>query len=411
MTRREQIAALIREEMAGYPELEHDAALGLPLQVVPFGAEEVIAATARMLDTWVTMGPEVFAFEEEFAAWCGAAQGVMSNSGSSANLLMLAAMVESGRLKRGDEVLVPAVGWSTSLFPVAQVGLVPVLVDVEEDTLCLCPQRAAEAMGPRTRAALAVHLLGMPTDCAALQALGLEVLEDACAAPGAERGGRRAGQLGQAATFSFFFSHHITTFEGGITVTDDPVLADTMRSLRAHGWVRERSDRAALAAQSPEIDDRFLFVSTGYNLRPTELSGAVGRVQLRRLDGFLQRRQENHRRWCELLSELPVRVYPEPEGVQSAAFAFAVLLPPGVDRRAVQAHLESRHIATRPISGSNLARQPAFAHIPGARVAGRLDVADAVHERGLFVGNSHAFGEAHGRLLRDALADALRIAG
>ena len=364
-----------------------------------------------MLDTWVTMGPEVFAFEREFADWCGTAHGVMSNSGSSANLLMLAAMVESGRLRRGDEVLVPAVGWSTSLFPVAQVGLVPVLVDVDEDTLCLDPDRAAEAMGPRTQAALAVHLLGMPADCAALQALGLEVLEDACAAPGAERQGRRAGRLGRAATFSFFFSHHITTFEGGITVTDDEALADTMRSLRAHGWVRERGDRAALAAQSPEIDDRFLFVSTGYNLRPTELAGAVGRVQLRRLDGFLQRRQRNHRRWCELLQDLPVRLFPEPEGVRSAAFAFAVLLPVGVDRAAVQAHLEARGIATRPISGSNLARQPAFARIPGARVAGPLVVADAVHERGLFVGNSHAFGEAHGRLLCDGLADALRIAG
>jgi CDP-4-dehydro-6-deoxyglucose reductase, E1 len=410
MTRREQIFALIREEMAGYPELEHDAARGLPLQVVPFGADEVIAATDRMLDTWVTMGPEVYAFEDEYAAWCGARHGVMCNSGSSANLLMLAGLVETGRLQRGDEVLVPAVGWSTSLFPVEQVGLVPVLVDVEPDTLCLCPHRAAEAIGPRTRAALAVHMLGMPTDCDALEALGLDVIEDACAAPGAARRGRRSGQLGHAASFSFFFSHHITSFEGGIVVTDDPGLADAMRSLRAHGWVRERTDRQALIDASPEIDERFLFVSTGYNLRPTELAGAVARIQLKRLDGFLARRQQNHRSWCALLADLDVQLFPEPPGVTSAAFAFGMVLPEGVDRRAVQAHLEAHNIATRPISGSNLARQPAFERLVGARVAGRLPVADAVHTRGLFVGNSHAFGEAHGVLLRDTLAEALRIA-
>jgi len=411
MSRRELIRELIRQEMAGFPELEHDAATGLPLQVVPFGAEEVIVATERMLDTWVTMGPEVYAFEDEYAAWCGAKHGVMCNSGSSANLLMLAGMIETGRLKRGDEVLVPAVGWSTSLFPVEQVGLVPVLVDVEADTLCMSPARAAEAITPGTRAALAVHLLGMPTNCAALDALGLEVLEDACAAPGAERGGRRSGQMGRAATFSFFFSHHITSFEGGVIVTDDAQLADAMRSLRAHGWVRERTDKQALVAASPEIDERFLFVSTGYNLRPTELSGAVARVQLKRLDGFLARRQANHRRWCELLADLPVQVFPEVPGAISAAFAFAILLPEGLDRRAVQAHLEAHDISTRPISGSNLARQPAFSRIPGARVSGELPVADAVHTRGFFVGNSHAFGEAHGRLLRERLAEALRIEG
>ena len=391
MSRRQQIAGLIREEMADYPVLEHDASLGLPLQVVSFGAEEVIAATECMLETWVTMGPQVAAFEREYAAWCGAAHGVMCNSGSSANLLMLAAMVETGRLERGDEVLVPAVGWSTSLFPVAQVGLVPVLVDIEEHSLCLCPRGAAQAMGPRTRAALAVHLLGMPTDCEPLKALGLEVLEDACAAPGAQRRGVCAGQL------------------GGIVVTDDADLADAMRSLRAHGWVRERSDRAQIAAANPDIDDRFLFVSTGYNLRPTELSGAVGRVQLKRLDGFIARRQKNHRRWCDLLADLPVTVFPEPPGVVSAAFAFPILLPEDVDRAAVQAVLEAHKIATRPISGSNLARQPAFSKIPGARISGQLSVADVVHERGLFVGNSHAFGEEHGLLLRAVLAEALTI--
>ena len=160
MDRLSQIRLLIEAEMAGLPTERHDPSQGLPLQVVSFGADEVTAALECMLTTWVTMGPKVREFEAAWAKWCGASHGVMSNSGSSANLLMLAAMVETGRLQRGDEVLVPAVAWSTSLFPVQQCGLVPVLVDVHPDTLCMDPAAAKAAMGPRTKAALAVHMLG-----------------------------------------------------------------------------------------------------------------------------------------------------------------------------------------------------------------------------------------------------------
>lgn len=394
---RPELESLIQEEMAGHPLAAHDPAFGLPLVVSPYGADEVVACLEVLLSTRVTMGERVRAFESAWASYCGRSHGVMVNSGSSANLLMLAALVETGQLSLGDEILVPAVTWSTSLFPVFQAGLVPVMVDVDPETLCADPASVRAAAGPRTKGILAVHLLGQPADMDAFD--GLMVLEDACGAHGAVYRGRRVGGIGTAAAFSFFFSHHITTIEGGMVVTDDGDLADAMRSLRAHGWVRERSDREILAARSPEIDPRFLFVSAGYNLRPTELAGAFGLVQLTRLPAWVERRRANHAAWCKLLEDYVV-VFPEARDTEHAGFAFPMLVDG--DRAAFQRALEARRIETRPISGSNLARQPAFRNVL-ARTPVPLPVSDRVHTQGLFVGNSHAFGPGHGELLADAI--------
>ena len=366
----------------------------LPLAVPPFGKEELAAAMDCLLDGWLTMGPEVRAFEEEWATWVGTPHTIMVNSGSSALLVMLSALIETGRLQRGDEVIVPAVGWSTSLFSVAQAGLTPVLVDVDRHSLGL--------EGQFERPVLALHLLGSP--CQAESPL---LLEDACGAHGATIGDTKVGARGLAGTFSFFFSHHITTGEGGAITTHDADFADACRSLRAHGWVRERTDRAAREAAHPHIDPRFLFLSPGFNVRPMEVSGAMGRIQLRRLDGFVARRRANHRRWCAMIQEadLPIDVFPELPGTTHAAFGFPLMLREDapLDRPGLCAALEARGITTRPISGANLARQPAFEKVPGVRVEGPLPVADAIHDRGLFVGQSHAFDDRHGELLRDAL--------
>lgn len=396
---RAALAALIRAEMPGLPVEAHDPATGLPLTVVGFGPDEVIGAMEALVSTRVTMGERVRAFERAWADYCGRRHGVMVNSGSSANLVLFAALMETGRLQAGDEVLVPAVTWSTSLFPVVQCGLVPVMVDVDPHTLNIDPASAARARTPRTRAVLAVHLLGAAADTDAFG--DLLVLEDACGAHGARRGDRMVGSLGAAATFSFFFSHHLTTIEGGIVVTDDDELADAMRSMRAHGWVRERTDRKAIEARHPEIDPRFLFVSAGYNLRPTEVQGAFGLVQLRRLEPWVERRRQNHADWCALLADVPgLRVFPEEPGTRHAGFAFPMVTEG--PRAPLMAALEARGVETRPISGSNLVRQPAFERLP-ARTPVPLPVADAVHERGLFVGNSHAFGPGHGALLADVI--------
>lgn len=370
---------------------------GMPLAVAPYGREEVTEAIATLLDGRLTMGPRVRAFEEAWAEAVGAEHCVMVNSGSSALLVMMTALVATGRLSPGDEVIVPAVGWSTSLFSVAQAGLRPVLVDVGADSLCL--------EGDHDRPVLALHLLGCPST-----ATGPLVIEDACGAHGAEVGGRPVGGLGLCAAFSFFFSHHLTTGEGGAVTTSDRELADACRAVRAHGWVRERSDRAELEARHADIDPRFLFVLPGYNLRPTELAGAFGIHQVPRLSAYVARRNRNHQQWCAAVADLglPLRVFPQLPGTLHSGFAFPMLLHADspLDRAELCRRLEARGIQTRPISGSNLARQPAFRRVVGARVEGPLPVADAVHERGLFVGNSHAFDERHGERLCDALRSA-----
>jgi len=392
------IEALLDAHFSIDPDAPHDPASGLPLAVPAFGREEVAEAMAALVTGWITMGKRVSAFEEAWSEQVGCPHGVAVNSGSSALLVMLSAMIEAGHLRRGQEVIVPAVSWSTSLFAVAQAGLVPVLADVDAETLCL--------RGSYADPVLAVHLLGYLADVSAPI-----VLEDACGAHGARLRGTPAGSIGHAAAFSFFFSHHITTGEGGMVTTSDGKLADVMRSVRAHGWIRERSDRDALAAAHPEIDPRFLFVTPGFNLRMTDLAAAFGVHQVVRLPGFVARRRANHRAWCAQIAALglPVRAFPEPPDTVCASFAFPLLLEPGArrSRAEVCAVLESHNISTRPISGGNLARQPAAARVPGLRLAGPLPVADAIHERGFFVGQSHAFTAEHGALLAGALKEAL----
>ena len=396
MSRKERISRLVADFGPGNP-MEPPAS-GLPLAMPSFGAEEVEEALSALLSGWITMGDRVRAFESAWAETTGTRHAVAVNSGSSALLVMLSALVECGHLERGQEVLLPAVGWSTSLFALSQAGLIPVLVDVDEDSLCI--------EGDRDRPVLAIHMLGCPS-----RVRSPLLIEDACGAHGALVGDRPAGSLGVSAAFSFFFSHHLTTGEGGMVTTSDDGLADACRSIRAHGWIRERSDRDALARRSPDIDPRFLFALPGYNLRMTEVGGAFGIHQVPRLEGFVRRRSENHASWCRMIDGLglPLRVFPGLPGTRHAAFAFPVLLDEDapMDRAALCARLEEAGIQTRPISGSHLARQPAFQRLPSARVEGPTPVADAVHERGFFVGQSHAFGDRQGSLLADQLSSLL----
>jgi CDP-6-deoxy-D-xylo-4-hexulose-3-dehydrase len=275
---------------------------------------------------------------------------------------------------------------------VLQVGCVPVLVDVDPQTLNLRPDSIAEAISNRTRAILPTHLLGNPVDMSSLmeiaKARDLWVIEDTCESLGSSVGERMVGSFGELGTFSFYFSHHITTVEGGMLVTDDDRLADLARSMRAHGWTRDMSNREELEAASPWIDPRFLFVNLGYNLRPTELQAAFGLVQLGRLEEFNDRRRANARFLVDALGDLTPELtfVTEQEGGRSTWFGFAVMLPDGESRRALSAHLEERQIATRPIVAGNLAVQPAFRDNPH-RTVGSLTNATRIGERGLFIGN------------------------
>jgi CDP-6-deoxy-D-xylo-4-hexulose-3-dehydrase len=265
-----------------------------------FRTEEIEAAKKVLDSGLLTMGERVRTFEGEFAAWVGSRHALMVNSGSSANLLMVDALVRRAEgkapLAPGDEVLVPGLSWPTTVWPLVQLGLVPVFVDVDPVTLAIDLESARKVLGPRTKAMFLIQVLGRVPDMASYQKFcaehGLQLLEDTCESLGAHWNGRHAGTFGLFGSFSFYFSHHISTIEGGMVVTDDPALDDELRGLRAHGWSRNRADKARWKERYPDFDERFLFISAGYNVRPMELQGAIGSVQLRRLDEMLDAREQ-----------------------------------------------------------------------------------------------------------------------
>ncbi len=371
----------------------------LPLTLNTFGDLEIAAALEALVRGPMTQGPRVAAFETEFAAAHGVPDAIFCNSGSSANLLVLASLARPrdgeahAAILPGDEVVVPAVTWPTTLWPVAQAGAVPVLADVSPETLNLTIESVERALSPRTKAIFAVHLLGNPAPAADLAALcdrrGLLLLEDCCEALDAESGGRRVGTFGRMGTFSFYFSHHICTIEGGMVLCSRGEDAENLRVLRAHGWTRQMPEgrRRAIETTHPDLDPRFLFVDAGYNLRGTDVQAAIGRVQFSRRAAFLARRKEVAAAWAaerdrhpEIFA--PVRLLPG-----ASPFAFPLVLRPQAraTRRRLIEFLENRGIETRPLVAGNLARQPALRRLPH-RVAGTLSGADLLHERAIYVG-------------------------
>jgi CDP-6-deoxy-D-xylo-4-hexulose-3-dehydrase len=390
-------------------------ALQFPLVDSSYDNQEIISCMATLLSGQLTMGAKVRQFEREFASWCGARHAVMVNSGSSANLLALSVLTNPLRrvhLEAGDKVAVPAVCWSTSLWPVLQTGLVPVLVDVDPRTLNLSiPALRATLERHELKAVLMVHVLGNSTELPELLALadehGLVLMEDTCESLGSTYDGRMLGTLGSFGTFSFYFSHHMTTIEGGMVLAETDEDYDLLKCLRAHGWSREQSNRAELERANAHIDPRFLFVNVGYNLRPMEIQAAFGIEQLKRLGDMNRERRANVRRiraafarhagWRGQLQ------FPEATAkLDPCWFGFPFLVDAALDLdyRRFTASLLHHGVDTRPIVSGNMALQPAVRHFNIELGMGPFTGAQVIHERGLFIG-------CHARALADATIERL----
>lgn len=370
------------------------------------------AAIQRVVESGrFTMGPLVAQFERDFAAQVGAKHAVMVNSGSSANLLAIAACVFNPEidLNPGDEVLVPAVSWATTYYPLQQYGLRLKFIDIDVDTLNMDLDLAEAAIGPRTKAIFAVNILGNPNDFDRLQRMaadhGLVVLEDNCESLGGVFNGKQAGTFGIMGTYSTFFSHHISTMEGGVITTDDERLRQMLTSLRAHGWIRELPDKNFVHDKTGDpFEDSFCFALPGYNVRPVEMSGAIGIEQVKKIPMIIEGRRKNGAHWVEVMSELQdVRL--QHETGQSSWFGFSMVLEGALAgrRREVGAALTAAGIESRPIVAGNFTRNPAMAYLD-ADVPAALPAADKIHVDGLFVGNRHYETFESIQMLHDVIA-------
>jgi CDP-6-deoxy-D-xylo-4-hexulose-3-dehydrase len=336
----------------------------IPLAASPFTVQDIENCLDSLLSLKLTMGDKVRAFEERWAKYLGSKHCVMTSSGSSANLLALSAFSPI----RG-EIITSPLTFPTSVYPIAQIHCKPVFVDVEEDTLDLDPQLVEKAVTDKTVAILPVHFMGMP--CAMkhimeiARASDLYVIEDVSEAHGAKVNGKCAGTFGTEGTFSFFFSHHVSTIEGGAIVTDRDDVADSLRVLRSYGWVRGLKKETAESFKRiyRDIDPRHLYLDVGYNAKPTELNAALGIGQIERMENLIAQKQRIAKYLTDGLSALSGDVLlpiAEKDQRSNVYLGYPVIAKPGApfDKFNMMNFLETHGIETRQLEAGDVTQQP-----------------------------------------------------
>jgi CDP-6-deoxy-D-xylo-4-hexulose-3-dehydrase len=362
-----------------------------PLATPTFGSDEILEALESMVSFKTTMWDKTRIFEEEFGKRYGA-EAIMVNSGSSADLLLMFGMntKSGGPLSDGDVILVPAVTWPTQIWSIMMAGFIPRLVDVDPRTMNIDIQDLKSKITKDVKALFLVHLMGNPADMDAIKEIctdnDLYLLEDCCESIDAKYGNEFVGRFGLGASFSFFFSHHITTMEGGMILTKDPDFAHRMRLLRAHGWTRHITTTEEV---EKGIDPRYTFVKWGFNVRPTELQAGFGIHQIKKLSEFNDIRNRNAARLQIVFSKFAnlFSVMQVTKKGSCSWFAFPVLVNKSAPftREDVTSHLEKLGIETRPIVAGNIARQPGFKKlVPDFDPS--LSGSDIIHTQGFYIG-------------------------
>lgn len=370
-----------------------------PLATSTWGAEENDAMQRVIASGMFTMGANVAEFEKRFAEYTGSRYCVMVNSGSSANLLMVAALFYTQnpklKLNRGDEVIVPAVSWSTTYYPLYQYGLKIKFVDIDLHTLNYDLDQLEQAVSDKTKAIMAVNLLGNPNDFERIHAIiagrDIVLIEDNCESMGASYQGRKAGTFGVMGSFSTFFSHHISTMEGGMIVTDDEELYQILLSLRAHGWTRNLPKHNLVCGEKSDdpFEESFRFVLPGYNVRPLEMEGALGIEQVRKLPGFISARQANGKLFQTAMANHPDIIIQQEIG-ESSWFGFSLVIRPGatLTRPVLVKKLNDLGFECRPIVAGNFAKNEVVKYFD-SETPFPLNNATHIDNNGLFVGNHH----------------------
>ena len=362
--------------------------------------EKEIEAIHRVIDSNnYSMGSEVKRYEKKFSEFFGSKYCVMTSSGSTANLLMIASLFftkdNTKKLKIGDEIIVPAVSWSTTYFPLQQYGLKLKFVDIDLDTLNLSIEKLKRSITKKTRAIMAVNLLGNPNNFQQIKEIiknrNIVLLEDNAESMGATFRNKQAGTFGLMGTFSSFFSHHISTMEGGCVVTNDEEIYQILLVLRAHGWTRNLPKINQLTGKKSDdlFSESFKFILPGDNVRPLEMSGAIGIEQLKKLRRFINSRRKNASVFNEFFSSHPFLKVQKEVG-KSSWFGFSLILKEDskYKRSQLLERLDKAKIEYRPIVSGNFLKNQAIKFFD-YEIFEDLKNAEYLDKNGFFVGNQH----------------------
>ena len=373
-----------------------DNKMEYPLTYSSWGNEEIDAMQEVIKSGLFTMGQKTLQYESMFAKYFNSKYAVMVNSGSSANLIAIAALVYSGKIKKGAEVLVPAVSWSTTYYPLYQYGLKLRFIDIDRETLNYDSDALRNGITVNTKMIMCVNLLGNPNDFSQIEHIaneyGLLLIEDNCEAMGARYHNRFTGTFGLIGTFSTFFSHHISTMEGGIVITDDEELYNIMLSLRAHGWTRNLPNESLIyKKENNEFYESFNFIFPGYNVRPLEIEAAVGIEQLKKLNNFVSTRRKNAENFLQLMENFNEFVQTQKEIGESSWFGFSVLLRGKMEKKRDELvkYLINNKIEVRPIVAGNFCRNKVIEYFDYS-ISKELENSNYLHHNGFFIGNNHS---------------------
>lgn len=345
-------------------------------------------------DPILTHGANVRAFETEWSQWLGVKYSVFVNSGASANLLTMAML--KLRYPEGGQVIVPPLSWVSDVAAVLQNGFEPVFVDIDPRTLAMNSSQILEALTSRTRAVFLTHVQGFDglTDelLSELHRRGVLLIEDVCESHGATHAGKKLGTFGWISNFSFYYAHHMSTIEGGMICTDDPVVYQQARMLRSHGMVRESTDvevQNSYRRRYPALNPDFIFAYAGFNARNTEIGGILGRSQLKRLDQNVQRRTENLRHFLKSIDAQKYRTDFKIEGSSNYAFNLILNRPDDTLVEKLMEVMRGSGIEFRRGSagGGNQLRQPYLERIVPKDHHLKFPETEHIHFYGFYIGN------------------------
>ena len=351
----------------------------------------------------LTQGPQVKYFEDQWSDWLGCENSLFVSSGSTANSLLVAAWKELYNIPDGAKVIVPACTWVTNISPIIQNNLTPVFCDINlrDFSFDINALQSISCDHKDITAIFVTHLLGFPAEVENFRDIfpHAHILEDVCESHGAVvRGGTMAGLCDVGGTFSFYFGHHMTTVEGGMVSTNNSDLYELMLMKRSHGMARAGNRMAECSAQYPEINPQFLFMTDGYNFRNNEIGAVLGRSQLCRLDDMIVKRNENYRTYHHMLSQMDDKFYVPTWNLRMSSFCFPLISKTKETHLVLQELLKEYEVEYRPVVGGNLLKQPFLkgydAFTPNA---------DVLHDRGLYIGNSHFVSDWHLEMLEEIL--------